>query len=181
MAEYSARELLEGLPRLKTKQTIANEWKKIVSDDASMRGHVRQRGQTYYYDEVAAAELMRRLEPRFGGEPPEEPADAISLLREMVERQRAEIEGLRTARVADGEMYRLQIDGRDALIADLRSSLDAARADAAAAREDSSRARAELSRAREALAAVSTAGLFARPRKIAAAYLALPEGKRGEK
>lgn len=179
MAEYSAKDLKDGLPALKSKQTVVNEWRRIVADDAGMAGHVRRRGQTDYYDDVAAAALMRRLGPKYGGESPSGPDGADDVLRGLLDRQEAEIARLATARTSDADMYRSQVEGRDALIEDLRASLADARADAERAREDAARARDELARAREALAAVSSAGIFARPRKIAAAYLSLPPADAG--
>lgn len=171
--EYTRKMLADELGC--TKQTIATYAKGLDLD-----GHVVRRGQTDYYDEVAASAIASRASGRFARRQEAEADDPADLLQTMLEHYKSEVDRLRVERDAvearhEAEIERLQqllIDERG-LTGMIRSQLmdEARKAKEAASRAE--KAEAEASRYRHALAVIEVAPFWKRA-SLARTALALP-------
>lgn len=171
--EYTRKMLADELGC--TKQTIATYAKGLDLD-----GHVVRRGQTDYYDEVAASAIASCASGRFAKRQEAEADDPADLLQMMLEHYRSEVDRLRAEREAsearhEAEVERLQrlLDGERELAGMMRDQIrdEAQKAGEAASRAE--KAEAEASRYRRALAVIEVAPFWKRA-SLARTALTLP-------
>lgn len=171
--EYTRKMLADELGC--TKQTIAT-----YAKDLDLDGHVVRRGQTDYYDEVAASAIASRASGRFARRQEAAADDPADLLQAMLDHYKSEVDRLRADRDAvearhEAEMERLQqllVDERE-LTGVIRGQLmdEVRKAKEAASRAE--KAESEASRYKHALAVIEVAPFWKRA-SLARAALALP-------
>lgn len=178
--EYTRKMLADELGC--TKQTVATYAKELDLD-----GHVVRRGQTDYYDEVAASAIASRASGRFAKRQEAKADDPADLLQTMLGHYRSEVERLAAERESvearhEAEVERLQqllVDERE-LARVLRAQVGDEARKAAEAASRAEEAEAEASRYRHALAVVEAAPFWKRA-ALARTALALPAPQpRGE-
>lgn len=171
--EYTRKMLADELGC--TKQTIATYAKELDLD-----GHVVRRGQTDYYDEVAASAIASRASGRFVRQQEVKADDPADLLQTMLEHYKSEVDRLRAERDAvesrhEAEIERLQqllIDERE-LTSMMRDQVQAEEQRSKEACTRAEKAEAEASRYKHALAVIEVAPFWKRA-ALARTALALP-------
>lgn len=171
--EYTRKMLADELGC--TKQTVAAYAKELDLD-----GHVVRRGQTDYYDEVAASAIASRASGRFVRRQEAKADDPADLLQTMLDHYKSEVDRLRAEREAAEARHEAEVKRLQQLLADERELTDMMRGqlgdEARKAREAASRAEraeSEALRYKQALAVIEVAPFWKRA-SLARKALALP-------
>ena len=171
--EYTRKMLADELGC--TKQTIAT-----YAKDLDLDGHVVRRGQTDYYDEVAASAIASRASGRFVRQQEVKADDPADLLQTMLEHYKSEVDRLRAERDAVESRHEAEIERLQQLLIDERELTsmmrDQVQAEAQRSKEAcvrAEKAEAEASRYKHALAVIEVAPFWKRA-SLARTALALP-------
>lgn len=171
--EYTRKMLAEELGC--TKQTVAT-----YAKDLDLEGHVVRRGQTDYYDEVAASAIASRASGRFVKQQEAKADDPADLLQTMLDHYKSEIDRLRADRDAVEARHEAEIERLQQLLIDERELTNMMRGqiceEVQKVREAASRAEkaeAQAARYKHALAVIEVAPFWKRA-SLARTALALP-------